>query len=452
MNEKDIKKALDLLNPDGNTKAKIQEKLFDQPYLSSEIKKKPSKKLRVFLIASVIAVGIVCSVLGFNALTGGTLFNSFDKTKTSAEVKEDIVAQAANIPVLQNEVYLPDIYYIDNDILIFGTRRGLIVYDLKSDKVKNTMDLQKIGCFYFDSNSKNTCVLKEKNNVIVFNLDCNIPEDTYYIFNLKTKTQEIQATEVTESKSVTKEYYEKWKKSRENQEDTENIYDALLDFDDNYYMYSENCIEWNKGKYHSFFISGENCVYQLITCSYDEYKVVSRHNLNLENSYDSKLPPFKYTGEDKAVEAICEYMQKEASEWDNYIEGRDVWIPAFLIHGKVQEDGELKVYGDFWNFTFIRNGNILENYNGGEEIACFHLIEDGDGYKVKSVEYAEDGERLIDSIKEMTKWHPIIRFRMTQNMVDHDDELLESLRMYIQNNNLDIKYYKNSGWEPVEIF
>ncbi len=43
MNEKDIKKALDLLNPDGNTKEKIQEKLFDQPYLSSEIKKKPSK-------------------------------------------------------------------------------------------------------------------------------------------------------------------------------------------------------------------------------------------------------------------------------------------------------------------------------------------------------------------------------------------------------------------------
>ena len=35
---------------------------------------------------------------------------------------------------------------------------------------------------------------------------------------------------------------------------------------------------------------------------------------------------------------------------------------------------------------------------------------------------------------------------------ERDEALLESLRMYVEDNELDIQYYKMYGWDPVKIF
>ena len=163
------------------------------------------------------------------------------------------------------------------------------------------------------------------------------------------------------------------------------------------------------------------------------------------------LPEFTYTGDNPAIATIWEYSKSEAM--NTYGFGEQVVIPGYVIYKEVQTDDELLVFGNFYEYGFQQMGNVLECTSGGEKPACFHLKETPEGYEVVSVEVAGDGAEYEGKIREFTEGYPDVYemfFAGDPNASNVAEK--EFVSMYVKANNLDIKYVKNYGWDPVLLF
>jgi hypothetical protein len=164
------------------------------------------------------------------------------------------------------------------------------------------------------------------------------------------------------------------------------------------------------------------------------------------------LPEFIYTGDDEAVAAIISYLREQ----NRYaIEKTGVWIPEFVIFKEVEKNGETLVFGSFWAENFVQNGTILESTGGGEYPACIHLKKGTSGYEVTDIENAGDGADYSKDIKAFTKGYLGLYSKymdMDQIKKKRDEALKQNLQSYIQMYGLGIRYYKEFGWDPVDIF
>lgn len=172
---------------------------------------------------------------------------------------------------------------------------------------------------------------------------------------------------------------------------------------------------------------------------------------------DTILPKYVYTGKDPVEKAIIEYFQ------DTEKEGESVWIPAFCIFmadavepGALDDKkGDVKVYGNFWSFSYSKQGDTLFcesggehpgviylKYNGGEnyEVTYFDAVGDGSGY-------AEDIKRICNGNKSLEKQY----FNATDaKTADVKNKRTWIIYNYVKDNNLDTKYYQDYGWDPVD--
>ena len=168
------------------------------------------------------------------------------------------------------------------------------------------------------------------------------------------------------------------------------------------------------------------------------------------------LPTFSYTGDDAVLATICTYMM-ESDEGQGYYRSSEasVYIPAPVIYDVKQIDDDLMVFCNLWSYIYYRNGNTLECESGGESPARLHLHPDSGapgGYQIIEDLRTGDGSDYAEGIKEFCKDYP----GMERKYFDYDESQQEDIRtamirMYVQDNNLDIKYYKDYGWDPVPV-
>ena len=112
------------------------------------------------------------------------------------------------------------------------------------------------------------------------------------------------------------------------------------------------------------------------------------------------------------------------------------------------------MFGNFHWYTYHKIGNILESNSGGEYPACFHLKKVGDGFEVVGVDKAGDAEEYAKGIKQFTKGYTGLYEKYMD--WEYNEPLIEKakkeyIKMYISQNSLDVKYYKDYGWDPVKI-
>ena len=170
-----------------------------------------------------------------------------------------------------------------------------------------------------------------------------------------------------------------------------------------------------------------------------------------EQRTGEELPTYEYHGDDMQEAAIIDYFLKENAGDRSYGE---VSIPAFCIfQSEVDTDDRIKVYGNFWMFTYSRQGTTLFCESGGETPGVIYLKKDGDHYLVDEFDrvgdgsdYAEDIERICDGNKALKEQY----FSAT----DTRKEPLQTRRLwyisnYVKDNGLDIIAYQDYGWEPI---
>ena len=173
----------------------------------------------------------------------------------------------------------------------------------------------------------------------------------------------------------------------------------------------------------------------------------------------SALPTFSYTGDDAVLATVCAYML-ESDESQGYYRSSEasVYIPAPVIYDSVSVGEDLLVFCNLWSYCYYQNGNTLECESGGESPARLRLHPDADapgGYRVIEDIRTGDGADYYEGIKEFCKGYPGMAdkyFNYDESTIDTRESIRTTLiRMYVQDNDLDIKYYKDYGWDPVPV-
>ena len=168
------------------------------------------------------------------------------------------------------------------------------------------------------------------------------------------------------------------------------------------------------------------------------------------------LPAFSYTGDDAVLATVCAYMM-ESDESQGYYRSSEasVYIPAPVIYGVKQKDDDLMVFCNLWSFIYYQNGNTLECESGGESPARLRLHPDADapgGYQVIEDIRTGDGSEYAKGIKEFCKGYPgMARKYFDYEGTEREEARTALIRMYVKDNDLDIKYYKDYGWDPVPV-
>ena len=169
-----------------------------------------------------------------------------------------------------------------------------------------------------------------------------------------------------------------------------------------------------------------------------------------EFSFDSSKT-FKYTGDDKYLEAITDDMvefSKEAFGTKGAVE-----IPSPLVVKVDDSDkSDIKVYGDFWIYGYDLYGTIFNMKNGGSFPGCYHLKEEDGKVSVVKKEIAEDGSNNWSSlVKICGNDETLAKSINGAKDVDGEDTRIEYAKMYAKANNLRVSGIKDYGW-PVILF
>lgn len=478
-----LKQAFDGLNPTGEQLNRIWQKI-ETGEVTGMIRY--IRPVKYAVAAAAVVVIISLSGIGINAATDGKVSETIsDIWSRISGHEQEIVNEAVKIPVNGIEVYAPEILYIDDYMLIFGTQRGVIVYDRRQSAVIGTIDTQSIGCNYFDGDRMQTCVAVSEDGIAVFNAERERPFGSYYLFDLIPGTDGmLKLVDTGDSGEKLDEYYKLWDWHQMQRMDTfdyfiEKEQVAELVFQDEKdgpkKMYSRFAASWinSAGEYYTSFLVIRDNEYELFSF-HERLRKIEILPLNLEiiagteqaettipdepsqdtsqTAENQSLPEFVYTGDDPAVKAICAYMKQE--QGDHYLspEG-SVWIPHFIVLKQIEEGDELLVFGNFWTMYYVRIGNMLENCSGGECPACFHLKKTADGYTVIGYDQAEDGSGYTESIRRFTEgYQGVYEAFMNLNNEQWEAARKEYVRMYVENHHLPIEFVKDYGWDPVNLY
>lgn len=486
MDDQKIIEALHQLEPTDEQLHKMWMKLSDsqntKAYRNNRKKHILWKRRSLQLVVPGVILILFTSIsyVSLNAAARETVKEAFQNVLGLKQSEQDIIGQAEMIQDKGIEVYAPDILAIDDQYLVFGNLRGLIVYDLISKKVVGTIDTQAIGSIYFDGDKKQTHVIKNKNIITIFNSNKGIPHGKYYEFEIVDHESEAvnleNASDIESDQQQLQKNYIEWSELQSNYLDTfDYFYDKGLNQSLKYnekecnYMYSHRSYQWmnqNQQEVISYIeVIGKQYYLKSylvingtsITAELDleqEATVSNNDNLNSETisseiTSSDVLPQFKYSGDDLIMESICEYFQhNEPITMDSTA----LWVPAFVIYKVVEKENETLVFGNFHSYTYLKNGSVLETLSGGEMPACMHLVEKNGKLSVSFVERAGDGSNYAKDIKNFTKGYiDLYDSFMSKSELEQDKARAEYLKMYILDNQLDIKYYKDYGWDPVKI-
>lgn len=474
MDEKLVKKVLIHLEPSKDQEEKMWKKIeqYESNVTETEKIKKHSFgfgriKRTGFAyrlgIATLVAIFMAGTVAIADAATGGIISDKIGEVINKTIGKEEerqIVDQAGKVSDQNIEVYASDILHMDDELLIFGNMRGIIVYDLLKDSVLGTIDTQDIDCIYFDSEEKETCLYKEGDSIFVFNIENKNISGSVYEYQWKKQERMTLVRSINE-KDLIKKIYQKWEKSQNyidtfqafSENDAVDIHFNCFDKDCNC-KYSRRSIVCND---KVCFLYMKDRKYYLCTVTnnqknFSKRELILNYKNDEENLDEKTMPEFIYDGNDAELNTIVEYMKKEGESY--LTEEGSVWIPGFVIYKKVEKNGETLIFGNFYNYIYQKIGNIMESNAGGEYPACFHLKKSGDSYKVVSVDTAGGGEDYAKDIKRFTKgYHGLYEKYMDwdTNKVLIEEAKNDYIKMYISRNSLDVKYYKDYGWDPVKI-
>ena len=160
----------------------------------------------------------------------------------------------------------------------------------------------------------------------------------------------------------------------------------------------------------------------------------------------TELPRFAYQGEDPYLAAVCEWTVR-GGEQARYWEA-EVTIPAPLIADvDASNPQDVRVWGNFWEFSYTPQGTTLFCVSGGERPGLLHLRAADGGYEVYNEEMVGDGEAYG---KDMRRIFGVARM-LKLDALDRETVRAQYLADYVLQNDLPFTQYQDYGWDPVHI-
>lgn len=168
-------------------------------------------------------------------------------------------------------------------------------------------------------------------------------------------------------------------------------------------------------------------------------------------SKKSEVPPYEYPGPELFYSVLYEYISDELGK--GYSESQ-VTIPCPIIIAEDESDhDDIKVWGNFWVFNYDLNQDTLECASGGSYPGCIHLraVDDSRGYEVTKMDMVEDGSNYDPTAKKIfgKYYDDFVKTGSDENV--RETTRAQIISNYVFANNLNIKAYKDYGWDPVSL-
>jgi len=142
--------------------------------------------------------------------------------------------------------------------------------------------------------------------------------------------------------------------------------------------------------------------------------------------------------------AISDYLLREIAPY--YMQG-ELCVPSLMI---VHEE-DTCVWGDFWVFWYKIEEDTLKTVSGGSHPGMMTLRYENNQPQVVNFERVEDGSRFMPTAKQIFGDYLDIFMNMHANESVREAVRREQLYEYVQQNNLNIHYYQDYGWEAKEL-
>lgn len=393
------------------------------------------------------------------------------KSKKGVESKKDILKESMEC-AQHISAYAPDLLVCNKDYLAFANLRGMVIYDCKNDQVASVIDLQEIDSNNFYSHSRHTRVIPTDYGMLLLNERAGEVEDVYYRVSFQEGLDRPELTRRECGEQEGKKLLKRYQKYQEaSMEETSYRYVRSQIARESFY--SEYSINWQDGS----GVGRKSCLlveYSDVVQKKIYYSVLSKNaqtgesekeKLNINVSVAEASPGseaqnrFVYTGRDEVKRAVCNYIS-DIAETDfgetDFHEAYNILIPVIeQEYGRFQKGKSLVCFMAVCVQDWWMTGNLLDAQAGGQFYAKFVLDREGDGYRVRKMKVAKgDGAMLQPSILRLMKGYSAARQKYLQGGWDRDrikKETKKMIRMYVRQNGLDIKYYKEYGWNKVKI-
>lgn len=420
-----------------------------------------TKKFPAFRVAAagmcVLALCVVTGA-GVNAATDGAFFDSVRAFVGMPEQQKKVADEGITTGRRDSNVYADPLVACSDAYIIFANERGLMIYGREEKAMLAALDLQALDCNYFNADTVVTHVMMQDQLLYIFNEYKDKDTKDAYTYDLALVGQEQALSHVDDANEITK-IQKCWKAyAKEHCKDTfDTVPAAQGEWSESRDLrYSEECITWTDDRdveWNSSLLTYDDGTYKLYTYAVDDPTEIKTEVLNLNVSEDATqqegLPAFTYTGEDTILKTICDDM---CSTDQGYDTEDAVYIPAPVIYATVTRGDEITVFANLWSFVYKQNGNTVDCEAGGEQPSRLKLKADGNGgYTIEEHLTAGDGEDYAKDIRSFCKGYDISPEKFMQSGSRYEDIRKELARMYVDDNQLDIKYIKDYGWDPIPL-
>ena len=147
--------------------------------------------------------------------------------------------------------------------------------------------------------------------------------------------------------------------------------------------------------------------------------------------------------------AINDFLSNKIAP--DYREG-EVTIPCYTIVGKDESNpDDIRVWGDYWVYNYDVAGDTLKTVSGGSHPGLMHIKKTGDKYEVTLFDQVEDGSRYLPTAKEIFGEMFEDFQKISSDDKERDRARTEAISGYVRSKGLNVKMYKDFGWDPVTI-
>ena len=160
---------------------------------------------------------------------------------------------------------------------------------------------------------------------------------------------------------------------------------------------------------------------------------------------------FKYTGDDPYMETICDWMLEA---FGGYYDAGAIVIPSpEVLYTDDTDPEKVRVWGDFWMFSYSLEGDVLMNESGGANPGLLYLEKNGDSYQVTDFDAVGDGAQYNEDVERICSEAPEEAGDLVAAYTGEYDETVrkEFIRMYAEANGLNVTAYQDYGWDPVPL-
>ena len=465
-----------------------KEELWDQ--LERRITRHPGRRhvLRAAAVAAIVIAGIGTTLM-IDGMTGGRLVNALTGIWKTEKGTQEIVRTVTDYYYIGlDSVYAPEVIECSDTRIVFANSFGLVVYDRKREQVVGTIDLQKIQCNYFNADTLQTRFLLMGDQLTVYNLSKKKVSGKYYVFDLSHCTDREDGTialETVETGPASGQLEKKWKEQAESRISTWEDHSRKEELRDK--MYSEYSIQWETGehiRYRSYLVVEGTEVtgaptekkHQLMMyhrCLDTNKTTKERLNIHVDKTgeygvaAEEGLPAYQYQGKDPVRKALSDCFASDLSRYEGRrrnwkgeevkiepdredLEKRDLSVPLIDIVDIKKGKKYTKVCGTFRWASYSLSGNTLYEAGEGGSIGVAYLQETAEGYKVKKILHPRDGGLYAEDLKEFCGGNE----KLVSKMLECDPGKLARnvLKEYVKQNELDIRYVKQFGWDPEKIW